>query len=88
MPCIVFLDEVDGLTRHRQTDDTSFDRRVKTQLIEMVNNFSRETSIFVIGATNMPWDIDPAFLSRSDKKIYFGEYDCEIVSSTLDQIKS
>ena len=50
--------------------DSIFDRNSKNSLLEMFNLISHEPSIFVIGATNCPWDLDPAFLSRFQRKVY------------------
>ena len=71
-PSIVFIDEIDSLTRQRQSSESSFDRRSKNSLLEMFNEISHEPSIFIIGATNRPWDLDPAFLSRFQHKVYLG----------------
>ena len=66
---IVFYDEVDSLTRRREGSESSFDHRTKNQLSEFFDALARESGIFIIGATNRPWDIDPAFLSRFNRKI-------------------
>ena len=39
----------------------------------MFNRLSQEPTVFIVGATNRPWDIDPAFLSRFQRKVFFGE---------------
>lgn len=73
LPCIIFFDEIDGLTRQRESEESSFDRRTKDQLLESFNVFVQEPSIFIIGASKRPCDIDPALVSRFQSKIYFGE---------------
>ena len=73
MPCIIFFDEIDGLTRRRGSAEADYDRRTKTQLLEILNSLRQEASIFVVAATNRPWDMDTAFISRFQQKIYFGK---------------
>lgn len=44
-PSIVFIDEIDSLTRQRQSSESSFDRRSKNSLLEMFEVVSHEPSI-------------------------------------------
>ncbi|MGE3319192.1 MAG: AAA family ATPase [Candidatus Berkiella sp.] len=78
-PCIIFIDEFDTLALKR-TEDTgggANNDRAQTLnqlLVEMDNlDKSRNTNIFVIGATNNISAIDKAVLrpGRMDSKIYF-----------------
>ena len=70
-PSIIFIDEIDYLTRMRQQGEDSYDRRVKNQLLELFNVLGKDTSILLIGATNRPWDLDSAFLSRFPQRLFF-----------------
>ena len=46
-------------------------RRVKTQLmVEMQGVGSNNKDLLVLGATNLPWDIDPAVRRRLERRIY------------------
>ncbi len=72
-PCIIFFDELDALGVKRGGDggdgggNTSALRLAVNQfLVEMSGVESNPEGIFVIGATNNPWDIDPA-LKRSGR---------------------
>ena len=56
-----------------ESDEASYDRRTKTELLEMLNRLSEHPTVFIVGATNRPWDMDTAFLSRFQRKVYFGE---------------
>lgn len=70
-PAILFFDEVDYLTRARSTDEASFDRRTKNQLLGLFSKLAKDTSVLIMGATNRPWDVDSAFLSRFQEKAFF-----------------
>ena len=71
-PCLIFFDEIDGLVRERQETESSFDRRFENRLLEMFNHLTHTPSAIIVGATNRPWEIDDAFLSRFQQKIFFG----------------
>ncbi len=60
-PCVLFLDEVDALGMKRSNLAHSAGRNVVVQLLtEMDGMGSDNEGVFVIGATNQPWDVDPA----------------------------
>lgn len=40
------------------------------ELLCQMSNISTQTNVFIICATNCPWDLDPAFLRRFQKRIY------------------
>ena len=71
-PCIIFFDEIDALggRRHSSSDvkgEGSVMRNIiNSLLVEMSGIESNPEGIFVIGATNKPWDLDPA-LKRSGR---------------------
>lgn len=60
-PCVLFLDEVDALGQKRSHLTHSGGRNVVVQLLsELDSTFSDNEGLFVLGATNQPWDLDPA----------------------------
>lgn len=61
-PMVVFLDEVDTLGgRRSQTHGSAAMRSTINQLlVELDGIDSLNDAVFVLGATNQPWDIDPA----------------------------
>jgi SpoVK/Ycf46/Vps4 family AAA+-type ATPase len=60
-PCVLFLDEVDALGMKRSNLTHSAGRGVVVQLLsELDSTRADNEGIFVLGATNQPWDIDPA----------------------------
>ncbi len=71
-PCIIFFDELDALGVKRGGDEpgggnsSALRLAVNQFLVEMSGVESNPEGIFVIGATNNPWDIDPA-LKRSGR---------------------
>lgn len=60
-PCVLFLDEVDALGQKRSNLTKSAGRNVVVQLLaEMDGVLANNDGVFVLAATNQPWDIDPA----------------------------
>jgi len=60
-PCVLFLDEVDALGMKRSNLSRSAGRNVVVQLLnELDGAEDRNEGLFVLGATNQPWDVDPA----------------------------
>jgi cell division protease FtsH len=73
-PCIVFIDEIDSVGRHRSTGNGGSDERDQTlnQLLVEMDGFDADSGIIVIGATNRPDILDPALFrsGRFDRRIY------------------
>ena len=60
-PCVVFLDEIDALGHKRRHLKRSGGRSVVNQLLAELDNVSQSNEgVFVLAATNHPWDIDVA----------------------------
>jgi cell division protease FtsH len=73
-PCIVFIDEIDAVGRHRGAGlGGGHDEREQTlnQLLVEMDGFDSKEGIIVMAATNRPDILDPALLrpGRFDKKI-------------------
>ncbi len=68
-PCILFIDEMDGLFRSRREDDNAVDRQVKTEFMQLWDGLSRsaDSRVLVIGATNRPQDLDAAIQRRFER---------------------
>ena len=76
-PCIVFIDEIDAVGRHRGAGvGGGHDEREQTlnQLLVEMDGFSTSDSIIVMAATNRPDILDPALLrpGRFDRQIVVG----------------
>lgn len=71
-PAIIFIDEVDAIASVRSANEHDAIHRVKTVLLmEMDGMYARPNErLLVIGATNMPELLDPAFRRRFEKRIY------------------
>lgn len=61
-PCVLFFDEIDALGQKRShlTHSSSMRNTVNTLLAEMDSLGGRGEGVFVLGATNHPWDVDSA----------------------------
>jgi katanin p60 ATPase-containing subunit A1 len=71
-PSLIFMDELDSVAISRDTSIDEATRRVLGQLLTEIEGFatSTEDKILIMGATNKPWDLDDAIISRFQKKIY------------------
>ena len=72
VPILLFIDEIDSLLGTRNSE-VGGEVRVKNQfLTEMdgINVKSKESQLYVIGATNKPWSLESGFLRRFQKRIY------------------
>lgn len=72
VPVLIFVDEIDSLLGNRNSE-VGGEVRVKNQfLTEMdgINGKSKESKLYVIGATNKPWSLEAGFLRRFQKRIY------------------
>mmetsp|Transcript_22169 Transcript_22169/g.36730 ORF Transcript_22169/g.36730 Transcript_22169/m.36730 type:complete len:431 (+) Transcript_22169:107-1399(+) len=70
-PSIVFIDEVDSLASNRSDNESESARRIKTEfLVQMQGVGNNSDGILVLGATNIPWGLDPAIRRRFEKRIY------------------
>jgi AAA+ superfamily predicted ATPase len=60
-PCVVFLDELDALGQKRSQLRHSGVRTTVNQLLAELDGAERDNDgLFVLGATNHPWDVDTA----------------------------
>ena len=77
-PSTIFLDEIDSiLTSRSGAGDASTEheasRRMKTELlIQMDGVTAVNSSVFVMAASNLPWDLDVALLRRLEKRLMIG----------------
>lgn len=75
-PCIVFIDEVDGIGRRTNTENggpsEAEGNRIINQILAEMDGFGASSGVIVIGATNFPDAVDPALLreGRFDRKIH------------------
>ena len=60
-PCVIFLDEVDALGQKRTQLRSSASRGTVNQLLTEMDGLAADNEgVYVLGATNHPWDVDVA----------------------------
>jgi SpoVK/Ycf46/Vps4 family AAA+-type ATPase len=71
-PSVIFLDEFDALTPPRGSGESGAERRIISTLLAELDGMTTKDSdayVLTIAATNTPWDIDEAIISRFEKKV-------------------
>ncbi len=73
-PCIVFVDEIDAVGRHRGAGlGGSHDEREQTlnQILVEMDGFDTDTKVIIVAATNRPDILDPALMrpGRFDRRV-------------------
>ncbi len=74
-PSVIFLDDFESIVADRDGDSSGAERRVLTELLTCMDGFESKSSdrlVLVVAATNKPWLIDEAILSRFGKLGYIG----------------
>ncbi|MEM8594620.1 MAG: ATP-dependent zinc metalloprotease FtsH, partial [Pseudomonadota bacterium] len=88
-PCIIFIDEIDAVGRHRGAGvGGGNDEREQTlnQMLVEMDGFDDQNNVIVIAATNRPDVLDPALLrpGRFDRQVMVGLPDIKGRESILD----
>ena len=72
-PSTIFLDELESLMSQRGTGssgDHEGSRRMKTELLIQMDGLAKSNDlVFLLGASNLPWELDHAMLRRLEKRI-------------------
>ena len=88
-PCIIFVDEIDAVGRHRGAGlGGGHDEREQTlnQILVEMDGFESATNVIVIAATNRPDILDPALLrpGRFDRRVILDSPDIRGRTAILD----
>jgi transitional endoplasmic reticulum ATPase len=72
-PCVIFIDEIDALGANRNDMKQSGGRNLINQFLTELDGIDHNNDgLLIIGATNAPWNLDPAFRrpGRFDRIIF------------------
>lgn len=85
-PCILFIDEIDALGASRSDMKQSSGRHLINQFLQELDGIDHSNEgVLIIGATNTPWNLDPAFRrpGRFDRIIFVSPPDQNTRASIL-----
>ena len=70
-PSIIFIDEIDALCGPRGEGESEASRRIKTELLVQMDGVGKETKgVLILGATNIPWQLDAAIRRRFQRRVH------------------
>lgn len=88
-PSVLFFDELEALAGKRQYTREATSSKLVSQFLSEMDGFTRNNhGVLVIGATNVPWAIDPAFQrpGRFDRVLFVPPPDRAARASILQRL--
>ncbi len=82
-PSIVFIDEFDALCQDRSSGTQLHHRQMLASILSELDGFAHKVAgsesgrVLTLGATNRPWDLDAAALSRFERRMHIPLPDAE-----------
>ncbi|KAJ3288155.1 Katanin p60 ATPase-containing subunit A-like 2 [Rhizoclosmatium sp. JEL0117] len=86
-PSTIFIDEIEAIMGHRTSDGAEHEgsRRMKTELLIQMDGLAKtKDCVFLLAASNLPWDLDVAMLRRLEKRILIDLPDEEARASMFE----
>jgi vacuolar protein-sorting-associated protein 4 len=70
-PSIIFIDEIDALCGPRGEGESEASRRIKTELLIQMDGVGKDSrGVLILGATNIPWQLDAAIRRRFQRRVH------------------
>lgn len=85
-PAVIFIDEMDAIGGSRQAGDSRHERSLTNQLLSELDGINADNDgLMVLGATNMPWQVDTALRrpGRFDRVLFVPPPDVEARAEIL-----
>ncbi|PPR21886.1 MAG: hypothetical protein CFH39_01543, partial [Alphaproteobacteria bacterium MarineAlpha10_Bin2] len=79
-PSIIFIDEFDALCKSRGSEGQLYHQQMLAAILSEIDGFAQKGKrdlVMTVGATNRPWDLDAAVLSRFERRILIDLPDAE-----------
>jgi SpoVK/Ycf46/Vps4 family AAA+-type ATPase len=86
-PAVLFFDEIEALGGKRQYSREGTSAKIVSQFLAEMDGFAQNNQgVLVLGATNVPWAVDPAFRrpGRFDRVVFIPPPDQEARASILE----
>ncbi|KAJ3045252.1 Katanin p60 ATPase-containing subunit A-like 2 [Rhizophlyctis rosea] len=87
-PSTIFLDELEAIMSQRTSDGAEHEgsRRMKTELLIQMDGLAKTSDhVFLLAASNLPWDLDIAMLRRLEKRILVDLPDIQARQAMFEQ---
>ncbi|MCR4898186.1 MAG: ATP-binding protein [Acholeplasmatales bacterium] len=81
--CVLFMDEFESIALSRQNDLHEVTASAVSTLLQMIDGFNSNNGLLLIAATNVPYNLDSAVVSRASLKIEVPLPSFDIIYPTL-----